>query len=199
MAKARTRDDGLHDQYCESTPGIQRFLYDEAYHRQAAATGHTEWSKVNPSIFTVCFTAKDSYETNGSVILTTEIVLNTQLCGSNDKVKVFDDSKGCDDDEIKIIGHSKNYNPPSHVNVLQKLNYRKHEVIGDGNCLYYSVAHQAGFIGRLSRGDICIAKQLRMLALITMQKHPSVRIEDGLSQHQWEQKKLRILHSKEVI
>ena len=58
MAKARTRDDGLHDQYCESTPGIQRFLYDEAYRRQAAATGHTEWSKVNPSIFTVCFTEK---------------------------------------------------------------------------------------------------------------------------------------------
>ena len=38
--------------------GLAWFLYDEAYRRQAAATGHTEWSKVNPSIFTVCFTAK---------------------------------------------------------------------------------------------------------------------------------------------
>ena len=38
--------------------GLAWFLYDEAYRRQAAATGHTEWSKVNPSIFMVCFTAK---------------------------------------------------------------------------------------------------------------------------------------------
>ena len=38
--------------------GLAWFLYDEAYRRQAAATGHTEWSKVNPSIFTMCFIAK---------------------------------------------------------------------------------------------------------------------------------------------
>ena len=37
--------------------GLAWFLDDEAYHKQAAATGHTEWSIVNPSIFTVCFTA----------------------------------------------------------------------------------------------------------------------------------------------
>ena len=178
---------------------LERIFCDDSFIDNAVSKARTFcFDKFLPSIVPNVLIA-DSCETNGSVILTTEIVLNTQLCGSNDKVKVFDDSKACDDDEIKIIGHSKNYNPPLHVNVLQKLNYRKHEVIGDGNCLYYSVAHQAGFIGRLSRGDICIAKQLRMLALITMQKHPSVRIEDGLSQHQWEQKKLRILHSNEVI
>ena len=38
--------------------GLAWFIYDEAYRRQAAATGHTEWSKVNPSIFSVCFTSK---------------------------------------------------------------------------------------------------------------------------------------------
>ena len=32
-----------------------------------------------------------------------------------------------------------------------------------------------------------------MLALTTMQKYPGVRIEHGLSQHQWEQKKSCIL------
>ena len=31
--------------------GLAWFMYDEAYRRQAAATVHTEWSKVNPSIF----------------------------------------------------------------------------------------------------------------------------------------------------
>ena len=38
--------------------GLWWFVYDEAYRRQAAATGHVEWSKINPSIFTVCFTSK---------------------------------------------------------------------------------------------------------------------------------------------
>ena len=32
--------------------------YDAAYRRQAAATGHKKWSKVNPSLYTVCFTGK---------------------------------------------------------------------------------------------------------------------------------------------
>ena len=32
--------------------------YDAAYRRQAAATGHKEWSRVNPSLYTVCFTGK---------------------------------------------------------------------------------------------------------------------------------------------
>lgn len=38
--------------------GLAWFMYDEAYRRQAAATGFTEWSKINPSIFTVCFNTK---------------------------------------------------------------------------------------------------------------------------------------------
>ena len=32
--------------------------YDAAYRRQAAATGHQRWSKINPSLYTVCFTGK---------------------------------------------------------------------------------------------------------------------------------------------
>ena len=38
--------------------GVSWFIYDEAYRRQAAVTKHVEWSRVNPSIFTVCFTSK---------------------------------------------------------------------------------------------------------------------------------------------
>ena len=38
--------------------GLWWFVYDEAYRRQEATTGHVEWSKINPSIFTVCFTSK---------------------------------------------------------------------------------------------------------------------------------------------
>ena len=33
-------------------------LYNVAYRRQAATTAHKKWSKVNPSLYTVCFTGK---------------------------------------------------------------------------------------------------------------------------------------------
>ena len=32
--------------------------YDAAYRRQAASTGHTSWSKINPSLYALCFTGK---------------------------------------------------------------------------------------------------------------------------------------------
>ena len=38
--------------------GVSWFIYNEAYRRQAAVTKHVEWSRVNPLIFTVCFTSK---------------------------------------------------------------------------------------------------------------------------------------------
>ena len=38
--------------------GLAWFAYDEAYRRQAAATQHWEWSRINLSIFAVCFTGK---------------------------------------------------------------------------------------------------------------------------------------------
>jgi len=33
-------------------------VYDAAYRRQAAATGHSKWSRVNPSLYSVYFTGK---------------------------------------------------------------------------------------------------------------------------------------------
>ena len=38
--------------------GLAWATYEAAYHQQAAATGHKQWSKVNPSLYTVCFTGK---------------------------------------------------------------------------------------------------------------------------------------------
>lgn len=32
--------------------------YDAAFRRQAAATGQREWSKINPTLYTICFTGK---------------------------------------------------------------------------------------------------------------------------------------------
>ena len=65
--------------------------------------------------------------------------------------------------------------------------------------MYYAVAYQAGYLEHSSHGDNFVGKQLRMLALIIMQKYPDVRTEDGIniSQHQWEQRKLCILQPSE--
>ena len=46
------------------------FMYDEAFRRQAAATGLTEWSKINPSIFTVCFNTRARSGTRCELCLT---------------------------------------------------------------------------------------------------------------------------------
>ena len=45
--------------------------YDLAYRRQAAATGHKQWSKVNPSLYTVCFTGKARKATRCDLCLST--------------------------------------------------------------------------------------------------------------------------------
>ena len=116
---------------------------------------------------------------------------------SYNNVEIVENSETYDD--IEILNISTVHRPITHLNVLQQLNYRQHKVYGDGNCLYYAVAHQAGYIEHSSHGDNFVGKQLRMLALTVMQKYPGVRTEDGLSQRQWEQKKLCILQPSERV
>ena len=101
----------------------------------------------------------------------------------------------CDDVEILCVSTVNKPTPPT--NVLQQLNCAPHIVYGDGNCLYYAIAHQAGYIEPSSHGESSVGQQLRMLALICMQKYPDVRTEEGMSQQQWEQKKLQVLQPTE--
>ena len=35
--------------------GLAWVNYDLAFHRQAAATGNKSWSKINPSLYSICF------------------------------------------------------------------------------------------------------------------------------------------------
>ena len=51
--------------------GLAWATYDAAYRRQAAATGHKQWSKVNPSLYTVCFTGKARKVTRCDLCLST--------------------------------------------------------------------------------------------------------------------------------
>jgi len=186
---------------------VERIFYDFSFVNDAISKARTFYfDKFLPSIVQHVIIA-DSCEASRSAVLITEIVVNAQSCDSIeicDNVKMVDKSKASDDTEVKIVENPENCDVeilsvttvgklPSHINVMQKLQCRKHAVSGDGNCLYYAVAHQAGFVEHFSHGGL----QLRMLALTTMQKHPGVRLEDGLSQHQWEQKKLSILKSSE--
>ena len=106
------------------------------------------------------------------------------------------DKDKCKDVEILCIS-TVSRPISSCTSLLQQLNCTRHSVDGDGNCLYYAVAHQAGYIGRFSHGDTSVGQHLRTLALVCMQKYPEVRIEEGISQHQWEHKKLHILDQNE--
>ena len=102
-------------------------------------------------------------------------------------------SEHCED--IQLLSISPDSRPS--IDLFQQLGCVRHPVNGDGNCLYNSIAHQAGLIEPDCHGDTSIAIQLRTLALICMQKYPGVRLEDGTTPQQWEQKKLRILHQGE--
>ena len=43
---------------CEDFAGLAWVRYDSAYRRQAAASGNRTWSRINPSLFSLCFTGK---------------------------------------------------------------------------------------------------------------------------------------------
>jgi len=73
-------------------------------------------------------------------------------------------------EDIKLLSVSPDGRPS--VNLLQQLGCVHHPVNGNGNCLYYSIAHQAGLIGPDCHGDKSITSQLRTLALIFYAKIP---------------------------
>lgn len=73
----------------------------------------------------------------------------------------------------------------------------RHRANGDGNCLYHSIAHQAGFIRFDCHGDTSVAQQLRGSALHCMEKYPDVRLEEGITLAQWNKKKANIMQPKE--
>lgn len=81
--------------------------------------------------------------------------------------------------------------------VLKELNLARHSVYADGSCLYHSIAHQAGFITKRSRGDKMVSNNLRQLMYKMMSEHPDVRLEEGLSVIQWLQKKQCVMDPAE--
>jgi len=103
-------------------------------------------------------------------------------------------SKSVDTLDVQITGESQ-ASTVSIQMVLQHLNLRKHPIKGDGDCLYHSVAHQAGLVAQLSKGDEYISQQLRKVALSTMLNHADVRTESRLSVNQWKQKQQEIVKS----
>ena len=110
---------------------------------------------------------------------------------SSDKLS---SSKSVDTHDVQIIGETK-ASTVSIQTVLQQLNIRKHPIKGDGNCLYHSVAHQAGLVSQISQGDEYISQQLRKIALSTMLNHADVCKESGITVHQWKQKRQDIVKS----
>ena len=68
----------------EEYEGLAWFMYYEAFRRQAAAR-LTEWSKINPSIFTACFNTRARSGTRCELCLT-----------------LGHDAKGCTRSEVEV-------------------------------------------------------------------------------------------------
>ena len=107
-----------------------------------------------------------------------------------------DTIKGFDDTMLQVVESSKRKTMPLCL-VLKQLNLARHSVLGDGSCLYHSVAHQAGFITKISCGDRIVSNHLRQLMYKMMSEHPDVRLEEGLSVVQWLEKKQRVMDPAE--
>ena len=160
--------------------------------KPSAARVATELSVDKPSAARVA--TETSVDRPSTVRVATEMSVDKPSAARVATAMSVDKDK-CKD--VEILCSSTVNRPTSCTDLLQQLNCTRHRVIGDGNCLYYAVAHQAGYIGHSSHGDTSVGKQLRTLALICMQNYPGVRTEEGMSQHQWEQKKLYILDQNE--
>jgi len=97
-------------------------------------------------------------------------------------------------DDIQVVGATKTDSMSLQAFLLH-MKARKHVVKGDGNCLYHSIAHQAGLISLSSDGNDHISQQLRKIAECTMWKYPDIRKESGLTVVQWLQKTQEILQN----
>jgi len=120
----------------------------------------------------------------------TDVIPLTTAARVFTQVTLREEDKDETDDDIQLLSVCTVSRPSID---LQQLGCVHHSVDGDGNCLYYAIAHQAGFIEQSCHGDQHVAKQLRALALTCMEKYPDVRLEDGMTLSQWEQKKLQVV------
>ena len=124
---------------------------------------------------------------------TTKSVVKKTACTTLSPCLVMssDKSSSIKINDIQIVGEAKASTMPIQT-VLQNLNLKKHPIKGDGDCLYHSLAHQAGLVSQFSRGEEYISQQLRKVALSTMLNHDGVRKESGLLVQQWKLKRQEI-------
>ena len=178
---------------------VERFYYNKDFIMQAVAKARTFYFDVFLPSIVPCMLIRTSSSHNGytnchvNKIVEVYEKKDTFICTETPPaMQDHDDNSDC-----RIVCVSEASKPLPPPNVLQKLHFGRHIVNGDGNCLYHAIAHQAGFIDRDCRGDIVVAKQLRVLALNCMHQYPAVHLEDGIDVIQWEKKKIRILQPNE--
>ena len=83
--------------------------------------------------------------------------------------------------------------------VLKHLQLKRHVVKGDGSCLYYAIAHQAGLIASSSTGDEVVNNHLRRLTLLTMLNYPAIQLKCSLSDQDWQAKQQQVLSGVVIL
>ena len=122
---------------------------------------------------------------------------STPLTSQNSSEKQEPRCKEQFDPDIQIIKACTNPQPVSLKAILEHLHLTKHQVNGDGSCLYHAVAHQAKLITTFSTGDEVVSMHLRRLTLLTMLNYPAVQLEGSLSRRAWLEKQQQVLNKNE--
>ena len=130
---------------------VERIFYDQAFIEEAISKARVFYfDKFLPSVVPY-FIISQAYEHSA---------IGTALSTDNLSVKRAPVESY---DEVEFLCVSTVSRPQPPISILQQLHCTPHTVCGDGNCLYYSIDHQAGYIEPSSRGDKCVGQQLRML------------------------------------
>ena len=170
---------------------VERIHYDQSFIEQAIAKARIFYFDLFlPSITPCMLICSDSSHT-------VDVMQKVEIHKKKIEAPIQPSLPTNECEECVIVDVSKVNRPSLPPSLLHQMHFARHKVNGDGNCLYHSIAHQAGFIKFDCHGDTYVAQQLRSLALNCMHKYPDVRLEEGITLAQWEKKKANILQPNE--
>ena len=126
---------------------VERILYDQQFIERAISKAQVFYFYVFlPSVVPCTIISHE----NSHIVGPIEVPVKRKV-----SLKVENDV--CNED-VQILFVSTMDKRSPVTNLLQQLQCIQHKIDGDGNCLYYAVAHQADFITRACHGDASISQ-----------------------------------------
>ncbi len=100
--------------------GLAWVRYDQAYRRQAALTGHTKWSVINSTVYTMCFTGLASVRKRCELCLaTTHTEQECAQAGEADP-GLRDQLRTIEFAMVMLVGKEEQHRPPARPTQRQE-------------------------------------------------------------------------------